>query len=79
MLQKIEILFSYTLDGNKYEEQILWHYNQKSVGNKVKMLWELKNDTLIQGDSCGANFIYRFFGFSGGGCINVTTTVSVEI
>jgi hypothetical protein len=39
---------SYTLDGNNYEEQVLWHYNPTSVGNKVKMLMELKNDTLIQ-------------------------------
>jgi hypothetical protein len=37
-----------TLNGTRYEEQVLWHYNQKSVGNKVKMLLELKNDTLIQ-------------------------------
>jgi hypothetical protein len=39
---------SYTLDGNKYEEQVLWHYNPAYVGNKLKMLMELKNDTLIQ-------------------------------
>jgi len=39
---------TYTLNGNKYEEQVLWHYNPAYVSNKVKMLMELKNDTLIQ-------------------------------
>ncbi len=39
---------TYTLDGNRYEENILYHANKKSVGEKVKMLLEVKNDTLIQ-------------------------------
>jgi hypothetical protein len=39
---------TYKLDGNRYEESILYHVNKKAVGQKVKMLLELKNDTIIQ-------------------------------
>jgi hypothetical protein len=39
---------TYKLEGNRYEESILYHVNKKAVGQKVKMLLELRNDTLIQ-------------------------------
>jgi hypothetical protein len=39
---------TYKLDGNRYEESILYHTNTSAVGNKVKMLLEIRNDTLIQ-------------------------------
>jgi hypothetical protein len=39
---------TYKLEGNKYEESILYHVNKNAVGLTVKMLLELKNDTLIQ-------------------------------
>lgn len=39
---------TYKLEGNRYEESILYHVNKKAVGQTVKMLLELKNDTLIQ-------------------------------
>ena len=39
---------TYTLDGNKYEETILYMPGQNGTGQKVKMLLELRNDTLIQ-------------------------------
>lgn len=39
---------TYKLEGNRYEESILYHVNKNAVGQKVKMLLELRNDTLIQ-------------------------------
>jgi len=39
---------TYTLDGNQYEETILYMPGQNGTGQKIKMLLELRNDTLIQ-------------------------------
>lgn len=39
---------TYSLDGNRYQEDILYHFNKPSEGQKVKMLLELNNDTLCQ-------------------------------
>lgn len=39
---------TYKLEGNRYEENILYHFNKDAVGQTVKMLLELRNDTLIQ-------------------------------
>jgi len=39
---------TYTIDGNRYIENIVWDYKKDAVGNKVKMLLDLQNDTLIQ-------------------------------
>ncbi len=39
---------TYTLDGNRYIENIIWDYKKDAIGKKVKMLLELRNDTLIQ-------------------------------
>ena len=36
----------YTLDGNKYVEDIMYHALKESVGEKIRMLLEIKNDTL---------------------------------
>jgi hypothetical protein len=39
---------TYKLEGNKYEENIIYHTFKNNVGQKVKMILELRNDTLIQ-------------------------------
>ena len=39
---------TYKLEGNRYEEKILYHFNKNVVGQTFKMLLELKNDTFIQ-------------------------------
>ena len=39
---------TYTLDGNLYEETILYHTYSDVVGKKVRMLLDIKNDTLYQ-------------------------------
>lgn len=38
----------YTLDGNRYEEEIVYHSRKDYIGAKVKMLMELRHDTLVQ-------------------------------
>ena len=38
----------YTLDGNRYEEEIIYHSDSGYIGARVKMLLQLRNDTLIQ-------------------------------
>ena len=37
---------TYTLDGNKYEEYVTLHASKSSIGNTVRMLLEIRNDTL---------------------------------
>jgi len=39
---------TYTLEGTRYEENILYHYDKSYEGAKIKMLLEYKNDTLFQ-------------------------------
>jgi hypothetical protein len=39
---------TYTLEGDRYEENILYHSSKSSVGQTVKMLLEIRNDTIIQ-------------------------------
>ena len=39
---------TYTLNGNKYEENIIYHNDKPSINTKFKALLEIKNDTLIQ-------------------------------
>ncbi len=38
----------YTLNGNRYEEEIVYHSSKNYIGAKVKMLLEQRNDTLVQ-------------------------------
>jgi len=38
----------YTLNGNKYEEYIIYNDYKPLVGTKFKALLEIRNDTLIQ-------------------------------
>ncbi len=45
----------YKLDGNRYEEEIQFHVAHALVGQTVKMLLEVKNDTLIQTWPVGEN------------------------
>jgi hypothetical protein len=46
----------YTLDGNKYVEEIIYHADKDYVGRKVRLLLEIKNDTLIQKYSADEKF-----------------------
>ena len=39
---------SYSLEGNRYQENIQFHTWKAAVGDSVKMLMEIKNDTLVQ-------------------------------
>lgn len=39
---------TYKLNGNQYEEFIEYHSYKEYVGKTIKLLLELKNDTLIQ-------------------------------
>lgn len=39
---------TYTLEGNQYEEYVLYHNFKAFEGQKVPMSLELRNDTLIQ-------------------------------
>jgi hypothetical protein len=39
---------TYTLKDNRYDETIVYHSNKTSVGQTVKMIIEIKNDTLCQ-------------------------------
>jgi hypothetical protein len=39
---------TYQLDGNHYEEKILYYPDQKVVGTTIRLLLEIKSDTLIQ-------------------------------
>ena len=39
---------SYTIEGNRYEETLLYFTNPDQVGKKVKSLLEIQNDTLIK-------------------------------
>jgi hypothetical protein len=38
----------YTLDGNRFEETLLYSPNPDMVGHKVKQILELRNDSLIK-------------------------------
>ncbi len=38
---------TYILNGNKYEEYIIYHNNKSLIGTKYKALDEIHNDTLI--------------------------------
>jgi hypothetical protein len=39
---------TYTLNGNEYEETILYHFNRPYEGQTIKMKLELRNDTIFQ-------------------------------
>lgn len=39
---------TYTLEGNRYEEFIQYYTTGNAVGTTVKMILEIRNDTLIQ-------------------------------
>ena len=39
---------TYTLDGNKYIEQVILHADKPSIGKAVRLILEIRNDTLIQ-------------------------------
>ena len=37
------------IEGNKYEEEVIYHHTGESlIGTRIKMLIEVRNDTLIQ-------------------------------
>ena len=39
---------TYTLNGNLYNETIIYHVDKKLVGKTIKMIIEINGDTLIQ-------------------------------
>jgi hypothetical protein len=39
---------TYTLDGNKYEENTVLHADKPSIGQKIRLLLDIKNDTITQ-------------------------------
>jgi len=39
---------TYTLNGNRCEQTTLYHNNTSKIGTKIKVLTEIRNDTLIQ-------------------------------
>jgi hypothetical protein len=39
---------TYKLEGNKYDENVVYHAYKPYVGKTIKMLLEIKNDTLTQ-------------------------------
>jgi hypothetical protein len=39
---------TYTLEGNMYEENIIYHAGEDYVGQTIKMLVEISNDSLTQ-------------------------------
>jgi hypothetical protein len=39
---------TYSLDGNRYQENVIYHVNKNAVGSQPKMLLEIRNDSLIQ-------------------------------
>jgi hypothetical protein len=39
---------TYKLEGKRYEENIIYHFHKEFVGQIMKGLLELRNDTLIQ-------------------------------
>ena len=46
----------YTLDGNHFEETLLYFPINERVGQVVKQILELKNDTLIKSYPCDDNW-----------------------
>jgi hypothetical protein len=47
---------TYTLDGNRYTENIIYHVDNTIVGTTAKMIIEIKNDTLYQTWPADANW-----------------------
>ena len=47
---------TYTLEGNRLEETLLYFPNPDMVGKKVKHIVELRNDTLINSYPCDDNW-----------------------
>ena len=47
---------TYTLNGDKYEENIIYHSDKPLVNTKFKALLEIRNDTLIQKNSTDDNW-----------------------
>jgi hypothetical protein len=39
---------TYKLEGDRFEEGVIYHASKASIGKKVKLLVEIRNDTLIQ-------------------------------
>ena len=39
---------TFTLTGNRFDENVLYHANKFSVGKKIRVIVQVQNDTLIQ-------------------------------
>ena len=49
-------LGTYTLNGNKFEEIVKFHYVKGAIGMSIRMLMEVRNDTLVQKYSTDENW-----------------------
>ena len=47
---------TYTLDGNKYSENVVLHASKSTIGQTVRILLEISNDTLTQKYSADENW-----------------------
>jgi hypothetical protein len=47
---------SYALDGNRFEETLLYSPNPEMVGHTVKQIFEVRNDTLMKFYPCDDNW-----------------------
>ena len=47
---------TYTLDGNRLEETLLYNQNSNIVGRKIKHIVELRNDTFVDSYPCDDNW-----------------------
>jgi len=39
---------TYKFEGDRFDEEVIYHASKASVGQKIKILLEIRNDTLIQ-------------------------------
>ena len=48
ILYNIYVCGKYTLEGTHYMEDVMYHTIEGNVGKKIRMILEVKNDSLIQ-------------------------------
>lgn len=48
---------TYTIDGNKYSEHVILHASESTIGQTVRILIEVSNDTLTQEYPADENWV----------------------
>ena len=48
---------TYTLDGNKYSENVVLHASKSNIGQTIRILVEIRNDTLTQSYPADENWV----------------------